>query len=70
MAAPSKASVCGRSLAGVVVSNPDGGMDFCCECCVFSGKGLCDELITRPEKSYLLWCVVMFDLENSGIKKP
>ena len=21
----------------------------CCECCVLSGRGLCDELITRPE---------------------
>jgi hypothetical protein len=25
-----------------------------CECCVLSGRGLCDELITRPEESYLL----------------
>jgi len=23
-----------------------------------SGRGLCDELITRPEESYRLWCVV------------
>jgi hypothetical protein len=29
-----------------------------------SGRGLCDELITRPEESYRLWCVVMCDLEN------
>jgi hypothetical protein len=28
-----------------------------CECCVLSGRGLCDELITRPEESYRLWCV-------------
>jgi len=27
----------------------------CCECCVLSGRGLCDELITRPEESYRLW---------------
>jgi len=27
-------------------------MFFCCECCVLSGRGLCDELITRPEESY------------------
>jgi hypothetical protein len=27
--APSKASVCGRSLAGIVCSNPAGGMDVC-----------------------------------------
>ena len=31
----------------------------CCECCVLSGRGLCDELITRPEESYRLWCVVV-----------
>jgi hypothetical protein len=27
-------------------------MSLCCECCVLSGKGLWDELITRPEESY------------------
>jgi len=27
-------------------------MDVCCECCVLSGRGLCDELITRPDESY------------------
>jgi len=31
---------------------------------VLSGGGLCDELITRPEESYRLWCVVVCDLEN------
>jgi len=35
-----------------------------CECCVLSGRGLCDELITRPEEFYRLWCVVVCDLEN------
>jgi len=39
-------------------------MDVCHECCVLSGRGLCDELITRPEESYRLWCVVVCDLEN------
>ena len=24
---------------------------------MLSGRGLCDELITRPEESYRLWCV-------------
>jgi hypothetical protein len=28
-----------------------------CDCCVLSGRGLCFGLITRPEESYLLWCV-------------
>ena len=53
----------GRSPAEIVGSNPTGGMDVCCECCVLSGRGLCDELITRPEESYRLWCVVC-DLEK------
>jgi len=34
------------------------------ECCVLSGDGLCDELITRPEEYYPLWCVVLCDLET------
>jgi len=29
---------------------------------VLSGRGLCDELITRPEESYRLWCVLVCDL--------
>ena len=31
---------------------------------MLSGRGLCDELITRPEESYRLWCVVVCDLEK------
>jgi hypothetical protein len=27
-------------------------MFVCCKCCVLSGRGLCDGLITRPEESY------------------
>jgi len=42
-------------------------MSVCCECCVLSGRGLCDEVITRPEESYWLWCVVVCDLETSWI---
>ena len=40
-----------------------GRVDVCRECCV-SGRGLCDELITRPEESYRLLCVVVCDLEK------
>ena len=32
---------------------------------MLSGRGLCDELITRPEESYRLRCVVVCDLETS-----
>jgi hypothetical protein len=37
---------------------------------VLSGRGLCDELITRPEESYWLYCVVVCDLETSIIGAP
>ena len=39
-------------------------MSVCYECRVLSGRGLCDELISCPEESYQLWCVVVCDLEN------
>ena len=42
----------------------------CCECRVLSGRGLCDELITRPEESYRLCCVVVCDLETSRMGPP
>jgi len=32
---------------------------------VLSGRGLCDELITHPEESYRMCCVVVCDLETS-----
>ena len=37
---------------------------------MLSGRGLCDELITRPEECYRLWCVVVCDLETSRIGAP
>jgi hypothetical protein len=42
----------------------------CCECRVLSGRCLCDELITHPEESYRLCCVIMCDLETSRIGAP
>ena len=46
-------------------------MSLCCECCVLSGRCLCDEMITRPEESYRLWCVVVCDLETSSrMRRP
>ena len=57
VAAQSNAWVCGRSLPGIAGSNPTGGwgggwMFASRECCVLSGRGLCDGLITYPEESY------------------
>jgi hypothetical protein len=46
-------------------------MDVCCECCVLSGRCLCDEvMITRPEESYRLWRVVVCDQETSWTRRP
>jgi len=45
-------------------------MFVCCECCVLSGRGLCDELIARLEESYRVWCVVVCDLETSRMRRP
>ena len=33
---------------------PGAWIPVCCECCVLSGRALCDELILRPEESYRL----------------
>ena len=50
---------------------PPGAWIFVCfECRVLSDRGLCDELITRPEESYRLCCVLVCDLETSRTGAP
>jgi hypothetical protein len=44
---------------------PVAWMSVCCECCLLSGRGLCDGPIIRPEESYRLWDVFVCDLETS-----
>jgi len=44
-------------------------MFVCCESCVLSGRGLCDGLITRPDESYRLCCVVVCDQETSQARR-
>ena len=72
VAAQSKALICGRLPAEIVGSNPAGAWKFfCCECCVLSGRGIGNGLITRPEESYRLWYVVVCDLETSSrMRRP
>jgi len=53
-----------RLLRSWVRIPPWAWMFFCCDFCVLSGRGLCDELITCLEESYRLWCVVVCDLDN------
>ena len=57
-------SAAARLLRSWVRIPPGARIFVCCQCCVLSGRGLCDELITRAEESYQLWCVVVCDLEN------
>ena len=59
-----------RLLRSWVRIPPGAWVSVCCECCVLSGRDICDGLITRPEESYRLWCVVECDLETSLIKRP
>ena len=62
--------ICHRSLTGITSTNPAGGMDVCLLWVlrVLSGIGLCVEPITRPERSYRVWCVWVWsrNLEKSG----
>ena len=63
-------SAAARLLRSWVRTNLTGALMFvCCECCMLSGRGLCDELITRAEESYRLWCVVECDLETSRMRR-
>ena len=45
-------------------------MSVFCGCCVLSGRGLCQELIPRPEESYRLWCVTVCDVETLRMRRP
>jgi hypothetical protein len=44
-------------------------MSVCCECCVLSGRGLCNGLITRPGDFYRLWRFVVCDQETSYARR-
>jgi hypothetical protein len=47
--------VAARTKAWVYGLSPAAWMSVSCECCVLSGRGLCDGPITRPEESYRVW---------------
>jgi hypothetical protein len=54
-----------RSPTAIVGRIPPGAWMFVCCMCLLSGRGLWDELITRPEESYQLWRVAVCDQETS-----
>jgi len=66
-AAPSKAWVCGRSLAGILGCYPgEGILVWLLWMFVLWGRGLCFGLITRPEESCRVWCVMPRQWGRSG----
>ena len=58
-----------RLLRSWVRIPPGAWMFVCCECCVLSGRGIRDGLITRPEESYRMWRVVVGDQETSKTRR-
>jgi hypothetical protein len=57
-----RGSAAARLLGLRVRIPPRAWMSDSCECCVLSGSGLCNGLITRPEESYRQWCVWVWSL--------
>ena len=47
-----RVSAATRFLGLLVRIPPRAWMSVCCECCMFSGSGLCDGQVPRPEESY------------------
>ena len=66
----SRESAVARLLGFWVRITPGAWMFVCCDCCVLSSRGPRDELITGPEESYRLWCVVECDLETLCMRRP
>ena len=55
----SPADPCGCALAVTVRIPRESWVSVFCECCVLSGRGLCDGPITPPEESYRVVCLSM-----------
>jgi len=62
-------STAARLLRSWVRIPPRAWMFVCSECCVLSGRGLCDGLIIRSEESYRLWRVVVCEQETSQARR-
>ena len=57
-----------RLLRSWVRIPPGAWMSVCCECCVLSGRGLCDGLTTHPEEFYRLWRVAVCNIETASMR--
>ena len=62
-------STVARLLRSWVRIPPGAWMFVCCECCVLSGRGLCDGLIIRSEESYRMWRVAVCDQVTSYARR-
>jgi hypothetical protein len=63
---PRRVSV-GAHLLGLRVRiRPGAWMSVSCECCVLSGRGFCDGLITHPEESYRVLCVSLSVIKDNS----
>jgi hypothetical protein len=65
-----RATVAARLLGLWVRMSPGAWMFISCECCVLAGRGVCDELITRPESVLPTVVIVVYDLETSRMRRP
>jgi len=59
VAARSEAEAFLRLLSGLAGSSPTGDMDVSYECCLWSGRGICDGTIPRQEEPYRVWWAVI-----------
>jgi hypothetical protein len=60
-----------RLLGLLVRILPGEWISVSCECSLLSGRGLCDGLITRPEESYRVWCVLsVIRCNNNPLHPP
>jgi hypothetical protein len=57
-------------LLGLRVRIPPRAWMFVVRVVCLSDRGLCDGLITRPEESYRLYCVIVCDVETSRMRRP
>ena len=63
-------SAAARLLGMGVWIPPAAWMSVPYERCVLSGRGLCDELITRPEESYQVSCVCAWSGKTPIMRRP
>jgi hypothetical protein len=65
-----RGSTAARLLGLWVRIPPRAWMSVCCECCVLSGRVLCDELITRPEESNRVWLSKVWSWSLEKMRRP